>query len=115
VADSDLRAWSMAMSVRTTHVGRHVALRSFRSKFEAAVAVPVGFALLLAVGCSVDLRCGIGNVAEAFEDLVAPVKYLGGFVAYGRCCVGGGEVVFDSLDRGGRLRVVVFEVADVLC
>jgi hypothetical protein len=72
-----------------------------RSEFESVVAVAVTFAVVLAGGCGVDLGCGVGDVAEAVEDLVALVEKLGRVVACGAGCVGGGEVVFDSFD-GGR-------------
>jgi len=86
-----------------THVGSLLkALPLLLSEVESVVTAAVTFALMLMGGCGVDLGCGVGYFAEAVEDLVALMKRLGGFVACGAGRVGGGEVVFDALDGGGR-------------
>ncbi len=66
-------------------------------------------------GYGVDMGCGVGDVAEPVDELVAPLEQLGGFVAGDGGCVGGGEVVFGALDGGGALAAVGIGGADVLC
>ena len=84
------------------------------SNVESVVAAAVAFALLLAGGCGVDLGCGVGDFAQPGQDLIALAKQLGGVVAGGAGRIGGGEVVFDALDGGGRLLVAAVGSAEVL-
>lgn len=42
------------------------------SQFESVVAVTA--AVALAVGCGVDLGCGVGYFAQAVEELIAPLE-----------------------------------------
>ena len=79
-----------------------------------AVTAAVTVVVVLVSGDGVDLGCGVGYFAKAVEDLVALVEELGGFVACGAGRVGGGEVVFDALDGGGRLLAPGFGIAEVL-
>ena len=83
------------------------------SKVESVAAVACACALV--GGRAVDVGCGVGDVAEAIEDLIALVKQLGGLVAGRAGRVGGGEVVFDALGDGGGLLAAAVGSPQVLC
>ena len=60
------------------------------------------------------LGCGVSGFAQPVKDLIALAKELGRLVAGRAGCVGGGEVVFDALDGGGRLLEMLVGGAEVL-
>ena len=83
-------------------------------EFEAAVTVAAAVKIALASSYSVDVGGGGRDVAEAVDELVAPLEELGGLVAGVAGAAGGSEVMFGALDGGGGVLLVGVGGADVL-
>ena len=85
-----------------------------RLEFEAIAAVLVAAAGAVLFGDGIQSCCGVGDVAQVREDLVALAQQLDGAVSVGAGCAGGGQVVFGAVDGGAGLAVVGVGGAQVL-
>ena len=101
-----LSATEVAYRTLGPGIGRCSAWPSGSSESEPITVVVVAAVFAGAFGGGVDVGGGGRDIAEAVDELVAPLEELGGFVAGVAGAAGGGEVVFDALQCGGGLATV---------